>query len=187
MASYLIFEQARGSHLNYKRSILLKKRPIYADKYQELFNCPINFGQKLNSYSFDEAYLLEPFPQADSSSNLIFGKQCEETCHQLEGKFSFSNLVRQYIQTNNGYECSLQSLAQKIHTTPRSIQRKLSAESTSFKVIQEDVRCNMAIEYLESTNMAVEEIADRLGYKEASSFGHAFKRWTGKPLGSYRQ
>ena len=61
----------------------------------------------------------------------------------------------------------------------RTIQRKLAQEGTSFKDLVEDVRKNLALEYLRSTVLSVEEIALRLGYSDAPSFSHAFKRWTG--------
>ncbi len=32
-----------------------------------------------------------------------------------------------------------------------------------------------------------DEVAERLGYSEASSFVHAFKRWKGVAPGAYRQ
>ena len=41
------------------------------------------------------------------------------------------------------------------------------------------MRKNLSFEYLQSTALSVEEIALRLGYSDAPSFSHAFKRWTG--------
>ena len=74
---------------------------------------------------------------------------------------------------------SLETIADRLCTTPRTIQRKLASEDTSFKELVEDVRKNLSLEYLRSTDLSVEEIALRLGYSDAPSFSHAFKRWTG--------
>ena len=35
--------------------------------------------------------------------------------------------------------------------------------------------------------MTVDEVAERLGYAETSSFAHAFKRWKGISPGAYRR
>jgi AraC-like DNA-binding protein len=187
IAVYLIFSEALGRPIKLHEIHLTQEKPDYADKYQQFFNCPIKFGQRMNSCIFDEADLYEPLPQSDPDSSLIFQKQCESTCHKLGDKFCFSDLVRQHILAQDSSECTLERIAEKLHLTPRSVQRKLSAEDTSFKVIQENVRCSLAIEYLETTDLVIEEIASHLGYNEASSFCHAFKRWTGKPPRAYRQ
>jgi AraC-like DNA-binding protein len=71
--------------------------------------------------------------------------------------------------------------------SPRTIQRKLTLEGTSFKELLEDVRKNLSLEYLQSTDLSVENIALRLGYADAPSFSHAFKRWTGQSPRSARR
>ena len=47
------------------------------------------------------------------------------------------------------------------------------------------MRSTLAEEML-SHRMRVAEVAERLGYAEAASFSHAFKRWKGTPPGVYR-
>ena len=70
--------------------------------------------------------------------------------------------------------------------TARTVQRKLSQEDSSYKSILEDVRKNLAVEYLQTTSFTLEEIAVRLGYADSSSFCHAYKRWTGVNPGELR-
>lgn len=43
----------------------------------------------------------------------------------------------------------------------------------------EGERERLARIYLQTLSMSLEEIAERLGYGEQTSFGRAFKRWTG--------
>jgi len=45
---------------------------------------------------------------------------------------------------------------------------------------------NIAVEYLKTTALTIDEVAVRLGYADAPSFSHAFKRWTGKSPGALR-
>ena len=44
-----------------------------------------------------------------------------------------------------------------------------------------------AIEYLARPDMTLLDIADQLGFSEASTFHRAFKKWTGVAPGEYRQ
>jgi len=61
----------------------------------------------------------------------------------------------------------------------------LKEEGVSFRALTEEVREALAEEFLQSSHLSLEEIADRLGYAEASSFIHAFKRWKGHPPRAY--
>jgi transcriptional regulator GlxA family with amidase domain len=61
----------------------------------------------------------------------------------------------------------------------------LATEGTTFRLLIDEVRSILAEEML-SHRMRVAEVAERLGYAEAASFSHAFKRWKGTPPGVYR-
>jgi AraC-like DNA-binding protein len=67
------------------------------------------------------------------------------------------------------------------------IDRGLADENTSYLELVEKVRRNLAAEYLKSTALTIDEVAVRLGYADAPSFSHAFKRWTGKSPGALRE
>ena len=48
-----------------------------------------------------------------------------------------------------------------------------------FGMILEELRAALARRYLKDRELPISEIAWLLGYREISSFTHAFKRWTG--------
>ncbi|HEX7874651.1 MAG TPA: helix-turn-helix domain-containing protein [Sphingobium sp.] len=55
----------------------------------------------------------------------------------------------------------------------------MTAHDVKFSDIVEGERERLARIYLQTLSMSLEEIAERLGYGEQTSFGRAFKRWTG--------
>ena len=116
----------------------------------------------------------------------MFAAQCERICAELERGGSFAELIRQHLVQLPNQLASLETIADRLCTTPRTIQRKLAIEETSFKELLEDVRKNLSLEYLQATDLSIEDIALRLGYADAPSFSHAFKRWTGKSPRSAR-
>jgi AraC-like DNA-binding protein len=63
---------------------------------------------------------------------------------------------------------------------------RIAEENTSYHELVENIRRNLAIEYLKTTALSLEDIAARLGYADAPSFSHAFKRWTGSSPGALR-
>jgi AraC-like DNA-binding protein len=80
----------------------------------------------------------------------------------------------------------MEEVAADLGMAPRTLHRHLAAEGTSFRRVVEEVRTALADEMLQQ-RMSVDEVAERLGYAEASSFVHAFKRWKGVSPGAYRQ
>ena len=62
----------------------------------------------------------------------------------------------------------------------RTLRRWLGAESVSYQALLDEVRESLAREFLGGrATLAVDDLAVRLGYAGATSFIHAFRRWTG--------
>lgn len=179
-ASYTIAAEALGKRLPLLEVNVAQPEPGYADSYREFFGCPVNFGAGSNDFRFADRFLYEPLLQSETASARVFAAQCERICAELERGGSFAELIRQHLVQLPNQLASLETIAERLCTTPRTIQRKLTLEGTSFKELLEDVRKNLSLEYLQSTDLSVENIALRLGYADAPSFSHAFKRWTGQ-------
>lgn len=179
-AAYTIASEALGKPLPLRQLNVAQPEPGYAATYHEFFDCPIQFDAESNDFRFDEKFLTEPLLQSETASARVFASQCERICAELERGGTFAELIRQHLVQLPNQLASLENIASRLCTTPRTVQRKLAMEGTSFKELVEDVRKNLALEYLASTSLGVEEIALRLGYSDAPSFSHAFKRWTGK-------
>jgi AraC-like DNA-binding protein len=73
----------------------------------------------------------------------------------------------------------LPDVAKQLGYSQRTFRRRLTERGTSFMDCVNDVRHQLALRYLATTNFTVEVIAERLGYSDTSNFRHAFRRWTG--------
>ncbi|MEH6577666.1 MAG: AraC family transcriptional regulator ligand-binding domain-containing protein [Amphritea sp.] len=82
---------------------------------------------------------------------------------------------------------TLEHIAAEIGMEPRTLQRRLKEEGTSFQVLMDEIRLSRARYYLEKTRLSITDIALELGYAEASVFVRAFKRLTGYSPNRYRQ
>ena len=60
---------------------------------------------------------------------------------------------------------------------------KTSQLQAETQQILDEVRQNLAIQYLGSTNWTIDKIASSLAFSDASNFSRAFKKWTGKSPG----
>jgi AraC-like DNA-binding protein len=185
-ASYTIACDALGYPPPLVEVNVRQPEPCYAQLYRDTFNCPVNFGAPNNDFRVEESYFRLPLQQAESESARIFASQCEQICANLVKEGSFSEVIRQHLLQLPNQMASLEKIADRLHMTPRTIQRKLASEKTSYLGLVENVRHNLAVEYLKTTALSVEEVAVRLGYSDAPSFSHAFKRWTGVSPGTMR-
>ena len=69
-----------------------------------------------------------------------------------------------------------------------TLQRRLRDEGTTYQVVLDTTRRDMATRYLSKTTLRADEIASVLAYRDANSFSRSFRRWTGlTPLAFRRQ
>lgn len=76
-------------------------------------------------------------------------------------------------------QASMQSIARKLALSKRTLQRRIEVEGTSYQVLLDETRTNLARHYLENTTLSVAEISFLLGFSEPNSFYRAFRVWTG--------
>ena len=138
VASHMIFKEALGKDIPVFEVHLCQSKPSYAKEYEEYFQCPIHFDSSENYYAFDSALLYEPLVQAEPESAKIYDKQCEKVCSQLAETYTFADVVRNHILSSPRAIFTLETIAEKLAMTPRTVQRKLSQEKTSYKEILEE-------------------------------------------------
>ena len=69
----------------------------------------------------------------------------------------------------------------------RTFARRLAAEGLSFRAILDELRRDLAVGYLEETQLQISQIAWLLGFHQPSAFSHACRRWTGKSPMDFRR
>lgn len=58
----------------------------------------------------------------------------------------------------------------------------LAAEDASYGAIVDDVRRKLAIEYLQTSRMSVDDVAWKVGFSDSANLRRAVRRWTGKTI-----
>lgn len=185
-AGYTMFSEALGEYFPLRYVQFMYDSPRDKQLYEDLFQCPVHFGRDCNLICFDEEWMYRRLPQAEESTHRIFSAQCRQVTRSLAVKVRFSEIVRYNLLKDLARYSYLENIAQTLSLSPRTIQRKLAQEQTSFTVLVEDVRLNLSLEYLTGTQLSVGEIAKRLGYGDTASFSHAFTRWVDKSPSDYR-
>ncbi|CAD6561569.1 putative HTH-type transcriptional regulator [Paraburkholderia hiiakae] len=154
-----------------------RPKPVDVRPYEELFGITPVFDAAENRIVKDASgYLDLPLP----GGNPEVARQCEEQCQALLSmrrlRTGFTGQLRDRMVTVSGSSPNIEVLARELHMTSRTLRRRLEAEGTSFRQLQEEVRETLAEELL-ATRLTLEQMAERLGYGDVSSFIRAFKRW----------
>mgnify|MGYP003454277989 len=69
----------------------------------------------------------------------------------------------------------------------RSLYRYLSARGLRYKTVLNNLRYELAKNYLKNMQLSLPEIALMLGFSEQSAFSRAFKEWSGQSPMHYRR
>lgn len=162
-------------------------RPDYVSAYRPFFFDQVDFDQPHNRLIFAAEHLRLPMALANPVARQLAERQCEEQLREVQQKLSLVAQVRGMLEDEEDKIPSMEEIAARLHVTSRTLRRQLQAFNTSYQELLTEVRCQRAVRLLESTNKSIEEIADQLGYSDASNFGRAFRKWTGRKPSDYRR
>jgi len=154
--------------------------------FEKLFRCPLEFGAAQTMVEFHLAGLDDPLPTA----NAELAQQSDHILIDYIARLDQEDIVAQVrarvIEMLSAGEPPQEKVASALCLSLRNLQRKLQLEGTTYTQVVEEVRHDLAIQYLEQSHLAVNEISYLLGFSSLSSFSRAFKRWTGLAPGKYR-
>lgn len=80
----------------------------------------------------------------------------------------------------HGGEPTVERLAHAGGMSVRTMQRRLSEEGTSFSAEIDRVRRGLAVSLLQSQDMALDELSERLGYASSATLSRAVRRLVGE-------
>jgi AraC-like DNA-binding protein len=169
-----------GVHYRPTRVTFEHEAPSYRDRYEPIFGCPVQFGQRTNALTFPQAILDQTQHHADPTVSAALCQVGDRVLAELARPRSLSERIRVLLSCNGALAAVDPSkLARGVGLTRRALRRRLAAEGTSLSDLVDEARCKVACEELRRAG-SIENVAERVGYSERSAFHRAFKRWTGQ-------
>lgn len=162
--------------------------PVYEAEYRERWGCPVTFGAPENVVTLHQELLATRLRQPDPLLRKTLEAHALSQLALLDTDTDLTNKVKLSIQKQLADGITRQDMvAEDLGMTSRTLQRKLSQEGVSYQRLLDEVRQQMAEDYLQNTKMSISDIALRLGYNETTSFYRKFKAATGKTPGDFRK
>lgn len=117
-------------------------------------------------------------PHADRAAHRDACARLEALRQRLAGDF-VDALVERLLDGGDDAGPTLAETARRLHLSPRTLVRRLGARGTTFRALLEGHHRRRATLLLRQPQLTVAEIAERLGYQDATNFGRACRRWFG--------
>jgi AraC-like DNA-binding protein len=179
-----------GMEQNAPRPLELRLRrnatPAMRAEFEAHFGCPIWFEDQEDSLLVPQEWVERPLPMA----NPQLARQNDLVVMEYLGRFDGASLAEkvraELIARLPAGEPPRGEVAAALHLSEKTLQRRLRDEATSYQQVLDEVRRELAQQYLREGPVSVCEITFRLGFSDQSSFTRAFRRWTGLTPGEFR-
>lgn len=155
--------------------------------YQTVFQTGVDFNQAFSGLHLDNALLDRALPQADTQLAAMHREYAAARLAALSDTPDFSAQVRHWLGANLTTGVPERSAAaEQFALSDRVFARRLQSQGLSYSDVVDAVRKEAACTAVADTDDTFVDIAQRLGFSEASAFNRAFKRWTGHSPGEWR-
>ncbi|MBW8783406.1 MAG: AraC family transcriptional regulator [Novosphingobium sp.] len=148
--------------------------------YRRAFGCEVRFGDSADGVVFSEADLAAPVIERDplAYSEAIAFIEARFTRHRPPVHAEVRGIVMRRLGTA---PCTNEGVAAELGLHPRTLHRRLRAEGTSFQQVKDEVRRDAVLYYLESTDLDLAEVSEKLGFAEQSVLTRRCHRWFAAP------
>jgi AraC-like DNA-binding protein len=154
---------------------------------EEYFGCTIRFGAARDALILRSSDLDRPFPGHNAELLEVLTPALTDALEQFHPKSSFSEQVKGMLKRSLASgRPDLASIARDLGTSERTLQRRITDEGTTFRLLVQAARQELGQQLLAAPDADVAEVACMLGFQDTTSFYRAFRQWEGMTPQSWR-
>jgi AraC-like DNA-binding protein len=177
---------SRGEQFRPLRVRFAYEKPDRLNALSELLQAPMEFCCDLCGIEVAAADLDAELPTANAELARANERVVLEYLARFDTKSIGLKVRTKLLEQLASGHASEASIARALNMTERTLQRRLRDEGTSYNMLLDEVRRELAAQYVAEAELSFSEITYLLGFSEPSNFSRAFKRWTGKSPSAYR-
>lgn len=165
---------------------LTRAQPEFSKPWKDSFGEKVTFEAQQNCLWMHRQHLEDN--QVLSNPTLAMHSESAVKAYIQSFEISpWSKKVLQIIQQElvTG-EPSLNTVSQTLGISSKTLSRKLKDEGAKYRDLLEQKRKELSVLYLRESDLALTEVAYRLGFSDVSNFNRAFKRWFGETPTEHR-
>jgi AraC-like DNA-binding protein len=161
------------------------RKPQDVEPYRRYFQATLRYDAEQYALVFPARWLVRPLPETDPDVRRLLQQQIDaiEAEHGDDFPARVRSVLRTALLTS---QAGADQVAALFSMHSRTMNRRLHAFGTSFRLLVAESRFGIARQLLESSALDVSEIAEILDYSDASAFTRAFRLWSGTTPARWR-
>jgi AraC-like DNA-binding protein len=148
--------------------------------YEDYFGCPVRYEAERAGFAFPLEVMRRPLPAKNRDLARANDRILQEVDRRLTDSSMIGRVRRVVLDSLSAGKPSAKDVAKALAVSPRTLQRKLQEEGTSFQAVLDAVRKDLAREYIRSGEYDLLEVTCLTGFSNPPAFFRAYKKWTGR-------
>ncbi len=146
----------------------------------------LNFSQPHIEICVPREWMDIPFSSINSDLTLLAEDHCKKELSDAGSKGVVTE-IRQILRSTRKNKPTLDEVAAYLYMSTSKLQRKLKELNTTYQSIKSEEIVFAARELLLNSKLSIDEIAEQLGFNNASNFSKSFKAYEGVTPNKYRK
>lgn len=155
--------------------------PASVPEFYRIFRCPVAFEQEGDALSFADLEVRPILTACDpwlrSALKRLGTRPAKKAPVVPELPEVLRNVLR--IQLEVG-DIGIKTVAPRMRLSISQLRSQLRDHGTTYRQLIESVRKQMCLELIDSAQLTIDEVGNRLGYSNTANFYRACKRWFGR-------
>ena len=164
------------------------RRPAEVAEYERFFRGRLDFGAVATALQLEDKDVQRAVTLSDPMLTGYLDRMADQAVAALTTKLTVADRVRRTLWSELSAGVPEASfVASALGVSVRTMQRQLHAENTSFAIVLNQLRQEMAQPLLRDGGFSVAEVGFLLGYEDPGAFRRAFRRWQGVSPRAFRR
>jgi len=154
--------------------------------YEDFFQCPVQDNSDIVGICFSKSSLNKLLPTHDPELVELNEMAVKKYLNEMDNGETTNKVIEIITELLPDGQLSEETIANKLHMSKRTLQRKLSSEGQHYSGLLNKVRLQLAKQYLTMTDASITQLTYQLGYSSPSTFARAFKKQTSLSPAEFR-
>jgi AraC-like DNA-binding protein len=161
-------------------------QPEHFSDYAFLYPGPVTFNASYSALWLDSKYGLTGFRRTRVDLWAFLRRAPEDWAFTTVNTGLFSTKVRKHLAALEIPSDDVDEVSNALGLSTRTLTRKLQAEGTSFRIVRDHLRRDLAVQLLTQSRISIDGISALVGFENTAAFCRAFKGWMQVSPGAYR-
>lgn len=175
-----------GSTLRPASIHLHRARPKDRGAYRRFYGCAVRFEADEDAITLSNKDVGRTLPTSNRQIAATMDRILVERLAELDKSDIVARCQANLLEQLSSGDVSEDAMADQLHMSRRTLQRKLADSDLTYKQLVDDTRRDLAMRHLDDPRHSITDVTFLLGFSQQSAFTRAFKRWTGMSPSEYR-